>query len=132
MSQTVLLGDICIQITDGTHSTVKDSEDGEYYLLSAKNVKDQIIVTDNDRKIDKQTLTNLRKRTKTSKGDVLLTSVGTIGEAAIIKDENPNYEFQRSVLIFKPDTTKIIPEYLYYALRSKKSHFIEPKSGFNG
>lgn len=129
MTQTALLGDICIQITDGTHSTVKDSEDGDYYLLSAKNIKNRIVITSNERRIDERTLTNLRKRTNTAKGDVLLTSVGTIGETAIIKEENPGYEFQRSVLIFKPDTTKVIPEYLYYVLRSKKSHFISMATG---
>jgi len=129
MTQTVLLGDICLQITDGTHSTVKDNENGNYYLLSAKNVKDRIIITDKERKIDRPTLESLRRRTKTARNDVLVTSVGTIGETAIIKDETPEYEFQRSVLILKPNVEIVHPQYLYYYMRSLKSSFISMATG---
>ncbi len=119
--QEVRLGDICIQITDGTHSTVKDCESGNCYLLSCKNIKNgNIEIGKNERKIDRHTLEELRKRTKTAKGDVLLSSVGTIGETAVIKLENPNYEFQRSVAIFKPNLNFITSEFLYYSLNSRK------------
>ncbi len=129
MSQTVLLGDICKQITDGTHSTVKDNADGEYYLLSAKNIKNKVVITDNERKIDQTTLIALRKRTKTEKNDVLVTSVGTIGETAYVDDDNPNYEFQRSVLILKPNTDYVDPRYLYYYMRSLKKTFNSMATG---
>lgn len=120
--QEVRLGDICIQITDGTHSTVKDCESGNCYLLSCKNIKNgNIEIGKNERKIDRHTLEELRKRTKTAKGDVLLSSVGTIGETAVIKLENPNYEFQRSVAIFKPNLNFITSEFLYYSLNSRKN-----------
>jgi type I restriction enzyme S subunit len=129
MTRTVLLGEICQQITDGTHSTVKDIRDGDYFLLSAKNIKDKIVISDNERKIDRATLEGLRKRTKTEKGDVLVTSVGTIGETAIIEDVSPNYEFQRSVLILKPKTNVVIPRFLYYCMRNLKTQFISMATG---
>lgn len=117
----VKLGDICLQITDGVHNTVKDDETGEFYLLSCKNIKNgNIFIGEKERRINKQTLEILRKRTKTAKGDVLLSSVGTIGETAVIKLENPNYEFQRSVAIFKPNLNFITSEFLYYSLNSRK------------
>lgn len=117
----VKLGDVCIQITDGVHNTVKDNPNGNFYLLSCKNLKNgQIIIGENERKIDLETLQTLRKRTQTSKGDVLLSSVGTIGETAIIKDDNPNYEFQRSVAIFKPNTQHITSKFLFYSLNNNK------------
>lgn len=120
--QEVRLGDVCIQITDGTHNTVKDCESGDCYLLSCKNIKNgNIEIGKNERKIDRHTLEELRKRTKTAKGDVLLSSVGTIGETAVIKLENPNYEFQRSVAIFKPNLNFITSEFLYYSLNSRKN-----------
>lgn len=129
MTQTVLLGDICTQITDGTHSTVKDNKYGDYYLLSAKNIKDRIVISQNERKIDKTTLDSLRKRTKTAKDDVLVTSVGTIGETAIVRDDFPNYEFQRSVLILKSNTDLVDPDYLYYYMRSLKQTLISMATG---
>ena len=119
--QEVKLGDVCLQITDGVHNTVKDDVNGYFYLLSCKNIKNgTIIIGDNERKINKTTLDNLRKRTHTAKGDVLLSSVGTIGETAIIKEDTPLYEFQRSVAIFKPNPQYITSEFLFYSLNNKK------------
>lgn len=112
------LEDLCINITDGTHSTVVDSLDGSYFLLSCKNVKNgQVFYGDGDRRIDYSTLIALRQRTKMSVGDVVVSSVGTIGEVALIKD-NPDYEFQRSVAILKPNKELIEPSYLAYYLSS--------------
>ena len=109
------LNDICLNITDGTHSTVKDDNKGSGYLLSCKNVKDgKIIFDENDRKINDSTLSQLRKRTKMSIGDVVLTTVGTIGESSIINFDNPIFEFQRSVAILKANSSLILPEYLHY------------------
>ena len=119
--QDVKLKDVCIQITDGVHSTVKDNSNGDYFLLSCKNLKNgKIVIGKSERKIDLNTLQNLRKRTRTNKGDVLLSSVGTIGEAAIVKENNPKYEFQRSVAIFKPDKKYITSEFLFYSLNNNK------------
>lgn len=115
------LKDVCIKITDGVHNTVKDDIQGECYLLSCKNLKNnQIVISSQDRKISFETLQRLRQRTETQKGDVLLSSVGTIGETAIIKEFNPNYEFQRSVAILKPNTSMITSEYLFYFLNNSK------------
>lgn len=115
------LKDVCIKITDGVHNTVKDDIQGECYLLSCKNLKNnQIVISPQDRKISFETLQRLRQRTGTQKGDVLLSSVGTIGETAIIKEFNPNYEFQRSVAILKPNTSMITSEYLFYFLNNSK------------
>lgn len=121
MAEFVKLKDVCIQICDGEHNTVIDDPSGEYYLLSAKNIKNGFIImnSEDERTISKEEMERVNKRLKLEKNDVLLTSVGTVGETAIIMDENINYVFQRSVAIFKPDPEKIVPEYLYYIFRSK-------------
>lgn len=120
----VKLNDVCIKITDGVHNTVIDDANGVCFLLSCKNIKNgSIVISDNDRRISRETLINLRKRTQMAQGDVVLSSVGTIGEVAIIKDENPGYEFQRSVAIFKPNFEKITSKFLYYSLNYNKSAF---------
>lgn len=117
----VKLEDICINITDGVHNTVKDTINEQYYLLSCKNIKNgNVCIDKHDRTIGKETLDRLRKRTQLSKGDVLLSSVGTIGETAIVKEEYPPYEFQRSVAIFKPDKRYITSKFLFYSLNNKK------------
>ena len=114
------LVNICENITDGTHSTIKDDPSGECFLLSCKNIKNgKVNIGDSERKINYSQLESLKKRTRLNKHDILITTVGTIGEMAMVEDDNPNYDFQRSVGIIKPDVDKVIPEYLYYSLKNE-------------
>ena len=124
------LKDCTLNITDGTHSTVINDENGKNFLLSCKNIKDgNILISNDDRKINDETLNKLKQRTKLAKGDVLVTTVGTLGEMAYIKDDNINYDFQRSVGILKPDPKIVIPEYLYYLLKKEKNKVLEVARG---
>ena len=126
------LNDVCLNITDGTHSTVVDDSNGECYLLSCKNVKNgSISITGSDRKINLSTLYSLRKRTKMSINDIVLTTVGTIGESSVINVEQPNFEFQRSVAIIKPNLNLIKPKFLHYYLISAKGQ-VQIKSRIKG
>ena len=98
------LSEISLNVTDGEHGTVKDDNNGNYFLLSCKNIKNGLInITSNERKINEESFYKMQKRIKLEKNDVLITTVGTIGEMAIIEDENINYCFQRSVGIIKPN-----------------------------
>ena len=108
------LGEITLKITDGTHSTVKDNPNGKNYLLSCKNIKNgKIILGNKERLIDDETLINLRKRTNLQKNDLLLTTVGTIGETSLIKLKKIDFELQRSVAIIRPNLDLINEIYLY-------------------
>ena len=55
------------------------------------------------------------QRTKASKGDVLLTIAGTIGRTCVLKGDEGNITFQRSVAILKP-SKEILSYYLMYYL----------------
>lgn len=107
---------LALHITDGEHTSVTDDANGNCFLLSNKNIVDSnIVITNTDRKINQQTLDRLNKRTKLDIGDVVVSTVGSIGKTAIIK-EKPNYDFQRSVGIIKCNEEQILPEYLLYYL----------------
>jgi len=111
-----ILREVCKNVTDGEHGTVPCEVGSPYYLLSAKNLLNgKIILTDNERTISKQSFDKIRKRTSLEKDDVLISTVGTIGNLAIA-DEVSHYEFNRDVGIFKCNKEKLIPEYLYYYL----------------
>ncbi len=110
-----LINDLSVNVTDGEHASVNDDENGAYFLLSNKNIKSGKIVFDEyDRKISEITFLNINRRTKLSFGDVVISTVGTIGKTAIIKDDFINFDFQRSVGIIKPDHKKLNTEYLHY------------------
>ena len=111
---------VCEQITDGVHNSVKDEPNSSYMLLSCKNIVGGVLSKNNYRSISKNTFDSLRLRTKLAKGDILISSVGTIGEIAIVEEDPLNYEFQRSVAIVKPKE-KIGTYFLYNALLASKT-----------
>lgn len=128
--QRVPLSEVTLNITDGVHNTVKDDPDGEYFLLSCKNIKGGVLtIGTSERKINHETFCRLRKRTKLEKGDVLLSSVGTIGELLLLKEVPWNYEFQRSVAIIKPNHSLISSEYLFEALLTQRTSIIHAAHG---
>lgn len=109
---------LCEHITDGEHGSVSNDENGEYFLLSNKNIKNGKIIYDQlDRKINLECFKKINKRTRLGKNDVVIATVGTIGKTAIIKADNLNFDFQRSVGIFKTKKTLLKPEYLHYYLQ---------------
>ena len=125
------LSDYCINITDGEHGSVEDAPNGEYYLLSNKNIiNGEVIITPSDRKISEDSYKKINKRTKLEELDVLISTVGTLGKLAIVA-EKQNYEFQRSVGIIKCDKNKLLPQYLYYylSLNSLQNRLINNSKG---
>lgn len=113
------LKEICSYITDGEHGSVKHDEDGKYYLLSAKNLVDgEIVKFQNERIINSEDFRKIRNRTKLERGDVVISTTGTIGNVAVIRDCE-DYDFNRDVGIIKCDSNKILAEFLYYYLKEK-------------
>ena len=82
-----------------------------------------------ERRINSETFEKLRRRTKLAKGDVLISSVGTVGELLLLNTEPSNYEFQRSVAIVKPNSEIVSPAYLYEALVCRKAELINAAHG---
>ena len=109
------IGSLCHNVTDGEHGTVINEENGDYYLLSNKNIKNgRIVYNGKDRRINNESFNKINKRTKLEYDDVVIATVGTIGRTAIIKDAILKYDFQRSVGIYKVNKTVLLPEFLHY------------------
>ena len=122
--------DVCENITDGVHNTVVNDPNGDYLLLSCKNIKGGVLtISSSERKINKETFEKLRKRTKLAKGDIFLSSVGTVGEMYLLNEAPDNYEFQRSVAIIKPNKSLISPAFLYESMLSQKDTIIHSAHG---
>jgi len=109
------LRDICNKVTDGTHDTPKEVNDG-YPFITAKNItngkldfKDCGYVSEKDHK-------KIISRSKPEKGDILFTHIGTIGQ---VVEVNVDFEFSiKNVALFKPDNELIISKYFKYSLQS--------------
>lgn len=117
-------------VTDGVHNTVNDTPQTKYFLLSSKNIKaGKIVIGDNERTINKETFKKLRKRTKMSKGDILLSSVGTIGEVCLLNEEPSCWEFQRSVAIIKPNNKFVNSSLIYEMFKMMRNDFVNAAHG---
>lgn len=120
--KVVKLSEVAAKISDGVHNTIVDVADSYYYLLSCKNiVGGQLKITGNERRIGKRDFMRLRKRTQLSRGDILLSSVGTVGELVLLREEPENFEFQRSVAIIKANSDLVSPDYLFWTLRNMQA-----------
>lgn len=121
------LGDICVKLVDGDHNPPAGlNTTSPYLMLSSRNINDDTIVDlDNVRYLSKEVFEKENERTKLEVGDILFTSVGTLGRSCIVKDYN-YFTFQRSVSVI---TTLAYNEYIKRTLDAPCSqYFIEEKA----
>lgn len=105
-----------IDVRDGTHDSPQYVTNG-YPLVTSKNIQDN--------KIDFE---NINKRSKVSKGDIIMPMIGTVGNPVIVQTEK---EFAiKNVALFKKSES-ILTEFLYYVLISNivEKQFSNTKRG---
>ena len=121
------LGEVCIQITDGSHNPPSGVEQSEYLMLSSKNIDDDFITLDSPRFLSHSDYIAENKRTTVSEGDLLMTIVGTIGRVAIVPKELNGICLQRSVAVIKPEREVVNNRYLMYQLQNMRP-FLEKEA----
>lgn len=111
------IGDVCASITDGSHNPPQGIEHSEYRMISSQNIFDDelLIHDDNVRFLSEDNHIVENKRTKLSKGVVLLTIVGTIGRSCVLNGEEGHLTLQRSVAALHP-CSDILSRYLMHCL----------------
>lgn len=110
------LSDICSIITDGTHQPPKFVTEGIPFLF-VSNVVSNVITYETEKYISQETYNELIKRTPIEPGDILLSTVGSYGHPAIVKDKR-KFLFQRHIAYLKPNHEMVYSEYLHSALLS--------------
>ena len=121
------LGEVCIQITDGSHNPPSGVEQSEYLMLSSKNIDEDFITLDSPRFLSHSDYIAENKRTTVSEGDLLMTIVGTIGRVAIVPEELKGICLQRSVAVIKPEREVVNNRYLMYQLQNMRP-FLEKEA----
>ncbi len=100
-------------VTDGIHASPEWVDGGGVRYLSAKCVKDNYFVLDGAGQISvKQDEANPRTRARLN--DVLLTTVGTIGHAAVVNEEvlPANMDRHLGIIRIRPEREDVDPYYL--------------------
>lgn len=112
--EDVKLREVTTKIVDGDHNPPKGEEDPTpYIMLSSQNINDDTYVAMNKvRYLSKENFDMCNKRTHLTKGDVLLTSVGTIGRSCVHNSDEV-YCFQRSVTIITPTINSYFLKYYF-------------------
>ncbi len=110
-----------VQIFQGISvPTEKHFSEKTYSFIRISDIKNNFIKKDKIKKIylDKESLLKYKKFF-IKKGDILLSSKGTIGKSIIINKDYEDYLASSQLLILRPDTKKILSEYLYDLLNSE-------------
>ena len=115
--EAIELNKILNQLTDGTHYTPQYTEAGVRFL-SVLNVNENKICFDDTKFISDDEHAMLVKRCKPMPNDILLTKVGSIGRAAIIPNNAPDFSLFVSVALIKPNVKVVSPRYLCAYLNS--------------
>lgn len=125
------LNDVCAQITDGKHGDCEDDPTSGFYFLSCKDVNNGKLNYEGARQITEADFLDTHRRTKFSPSDILITNSGTIGRMALAPDNELTRRttFQKSVAILKPIASRVLPDFLYYALQSDIRRLIEFAGG---
>ena len=110
------LKNVINSLTDGTHSTPKYTASGVPFI-SVKDVSSGKLSFENTKFISYEEHSELTKRCKPQRGDILLTKVGTTGIPVLI-DSDIEFSLFVSVALIKFNAVNILPEYFIYILKS--------------
>lgn len=111
----IVLDDLCLNIVDCLHKTAPINELGNYFAVGTPAMRGNSIDYSLARRIDDITFDEWTKRLRPRYGDLLLAREAPVGPVVRIPIEENVAPGQRTVLL-RPDTAKVISDYLYYLL----------------
>ena len=93
---------------------------GNNYYITIKDIHDgKIVITDKTDRVDDDAIAIIKKRSRIKNGDILFTSIGRIGETAIVTDKDDTWDVNESVFIFTLNTDLITQEFFCALFQSK-------------
>jgi len=103
---------------------------GQNYYITIKNINNGKLNLSKCEKIDDDALFLINKRSNLQKYDIIISSIGNIGEAYLLKSAPVNWNINESVFSLKTNN-KIIPEFLYYIITNdiSKTYFENNSTG---
>lgn len=112
----VKLPQITLKITDGTHNSPPNTQSGDYMYITAKNIKDNGIDTNNITFVSKEIHETIYSRCNPEYGDILYIKDGATTGVATINQLKEPFSLLSSVALIK--TCIVNNLYIVYAMRS--------------
>jgi len=113
--KVVTASDVCVSVRDGTHDTPVYVEQG-VPLVTSKNIGPGGIDFSNAKLISTQDHLEISKRSAVSRGDVLISMIGTVGQVCLV-DTDEVFSI-KNVGLFKTSAALCTPRYLFYWFQS--------------
>ena len=110
------LEEVCYKVTDGTHQSPEWSISGIPFLF-VSNIVNGEIDFNVSKYISEDFWQKLTLRCPIEINDILYTTVGSYGNAALVRTDK-KFCFQRHIAHIKPDNSKINPEFLLGLMQS--------------
>jgi len=115
----VMLGDVCIRLTDGSHFSPVTLDSGRHYV-TVKDLDRGRVDLVGCKKIDEDSYAKLVSNgCKPQRGDVLFSKDGTVGKTALV-DFDDEFVVLSSLAIITPDTSKVLPQFVYTLVSSDR------------
>ena len=112
------MDECCISISDGDHLPPPKSDSGVPFItISNIDTTNNTIGFSNTMFVPEAYYDALQNIKKATPGDILYSVVGTFGVPVQIKTEK-KFVFQRHIAILRPNKDVVLPEYLYYVMKS--------------
>lgn len=112
--ESIVATQFCDSVRDGTHDTPKQTSEGKR-LITSKHIKYGQILSEEGYFISEKDYESINRRSEVDQWDVLMSMIGTVGEAAIVK-EKPSFAIKNVALFKCGDAVKA--NWLYYYLCS--------------
>jgi len=113
------LGALLELLKDGSHNPPKRHSSGIRFIAGASDLTYRNIDFSNCTYITEEDYQKMHKYYQIKANDILLTIVGTVGNVAIVKEEDLPFSMQRSVAIMRCKQ-EVFYEFLFYWLTSPK------------
>ena len=115
------MGETCQYITDGSHYSPKDDENGTIPMLSVKDMQQNRFSYENCKMISEVEYQKLLSTgCKPNKGDVLIAKDGSYFKYIFVLKEEKEQALLSSIAITRPDTKILNSEYLVGYLSTKE------------
>ena len=110
------LNEVCKIITDGTHQPPEFVSCGIPFIF-VSNIVNNVISYNTEKYSTQETYNSLIVRTPIEMGDIILSTVGSYGHPAVVKN-NKKFLFQRHIAYLKPKHEIVDSDFLHSALLS--------------
>ena len=117
------LQDCCVFISDGDHQAPPKAEEGVPFITISNITSNNRLDFNNAMYAPRDYYESISEIKKAKKNDVLYSVVGSFGKPVLV-DDNLKFVFQRHIAILRPDTNRILPEFLYYSMLNPRFYAI--------